>query len=81
MCSIPGRLVQQDRTARFRFGYDAGGVLIQWPRADIVAPVAVVSPQPANAKRPWRQHGEGARQFCEMLIDGRSNDIRLPRRR
>jgi hypothetical protein len=46
-------------------------------QVDVGMPVAIVSPQPANAEGAWREHSKGTWQFSTVLIDGRSHNLCL----
>ena len=76
-CSCPARSGRPD-ACHLPFMLDAKGVQIRRPLAEVVAPVAVVSMQPTNAKRPRRENGKGTWQFSLMLMDGRGDDLCLP---
>ena len=76
--SVRARRGAGGRTQHLPFMLDAEGVQIGRPLAEVVAPVAVVSMQPTNAKRPRRENGKGTWQFSLMLMDGRGDDLCLP---
>ena len=60
----------------FRPGHGPEQARILWQQVGMV-PIAIVSPQLANAQRTCRKHGEGTWQLCTMLANGSSKYLCL----